>query len=90
MVSFTEPKRTMVRLYSRTRVTCVMSQRPLLPMVGDQPERRDAARNREVLLKAAQGLVEHCGVDSVTMDAVAQKAGVGKGTSSGGSTAEPD
>ena len=80
MVSFTEAKRTIVRFYSRTRVTCVMSQRPLLPMLGDQPERRDAARNREVLLKAAQGLVEHCGVDSVTMDAVAQKAGVGKGT----------
>ena len=53
-----------------------MSQRPLLPMLGDQPERRDAARNREVLLKAAQGLVEQCGVDSVTMDAVAQEAGV--------------
>jgi AcrR family transcriptional regulator len=80
MVSFTEAKRTMVRLYSHTRVTCVMTQRPLLPMLGDHPERRDAARNREVLLEAAEQLVEHCGVGSVTMDAVAQKAGVGKGT----------
>src|SRR5688500_17400306 len=76
----TNPKRTIVRLYSNIRATCVMSQHRLLPMFGDQPERRDAARNRAVLLEAAQELVEHCGVESVTLDAVAQKAGVGKGT----------
>jgi AcrR family transcriptional regulator len=58
-----------------------MSQRPLLPLLGDAaPERRDAARNREALLRAAEALVEHCGIDGVTMDAVAAKAGVGKGT----------
>jgi len=44
------------------------------------PERSDAARNREALLKAAQELVDHCGTDGVTMDAVAARAGVGKGT----------
>jgi AcrR family transcriptional regulator len=44
------------------------------------PERRDAARNRLALLEAAQRLVDHCGVDGVTMDAVAAAAGVGKGT----------
>jgi AcrR family transcriptional regulator len=44
------------------------------------PERRDAARNREALLRAAQELVERCGADAVTMDAVATAAGVGKGT----------
>ena len=44
------------------------------------PERADAARNRELLLVSAQRLVEHCGVDHVTMDALAQEAGVGKGT----------
>ena len=43
-------------------------------------ERSDAARNRQALLVAAQGLVDHCGVESVTMDAVAAAAGVGKGT----------
>ena len=58
-----------------------MSEPRLLPMIGDPPpERRDAARNREALLRAAEELIEHCGIDAVTMDAVAAKAGVGKGT----------
>jgi AcrR family transcriptional regulator len=58
-----------------------MSERPLLPILGqEQHERSDAARNREALLEAAARLVDHCGVDSVTMDAVAESAGVGKGT----------
>ena len=58
-----------------------MTERPLLPILGqDVRVRRDAARNREALLDAAQRLVEHCGVDAVTMDAVAEEAGVGKGT----------
>ena len=58
-----------------------MSEPRLLPMVGDAPpERRDAARNREALLRAAEELIDHCGIDAVTMDAVAAKAGVGKGT----------
>lgn len=56
-------------------------QYPLLPLLGDPaPERRDAARNREALLVAARELVEQQGVDAVTMDAVAARAGVGKGT----------
>jgi AcrR family transcriptional regulator len=54
---------------------------PLLPLIGaPPPERRDAARNRALLLDAAQELVERCGVEAVTMDAVATAAGVGKGT----------
>ncbi|MEO9324994.1 helix-turn-helix domain-containing protein [Nocardioides sp. C4-1] len=53
----------------------------LLPLAGDAPvERADAARNRELLLRAAADLVEACSVENVTMDAVAQRAGVGKGT----------
>lgn len=53
----------------------------LLPLLGARPpERRDAARNRERLLEAAQALVERCGTRGVTMDAVAAAAGVGKGT----------
>lgn len=53
----------------------------LLPL-ADEPaaERADAARNREALLNAAAELVDACDVDGVTMDAVAQRAGVGKGT----------
>ncbi|MBA8960349.1 AcrR family transcriptional regulator [Rhodococcus percolatus] len=54
---------------------------PLLPQIGvDPPERGDAARNRRLLLDAAALLVAERGVDAVTMDAVACKAGVGKGT----------
>jgi AcrR family transcriptional regulator len=53
----------------------------LLPMADDVPvERSDAARNRQILMDAATRLIDQCGVDSVTMDAVAEEAGVGKGT----------
>jgi AcrR family transcriptional regulator len=45
-----------------------------------RPERRDAARNRELLLETAHRLVDRHGVDAVTMEAVARAAGVGKGT----------
>ena len=58
-----------------------MSEPRLLPLLGEPArERRDAARNREALLVAAEALIDHCGIDGVTMDAVAAKAGVGKGT----------
>ena len=58
-----------------------MSERPLLPLLGEPtPERSDAARNREALLKAAEALIDHCGIEGVTMDALAARAGVGKGT----------
>ncbi|MBS3690341.1 AcrR family transcriptional regulator [Rhodococcus sp. OAS809] len=52
-----------------------------LPQIGAAPvERGDAARNRVLLLDAAALLVAERGVDAVTMDAVACRAGVGKGT----------
>ena len=58
-----------------------MSEPHPLPLLGAPPaERRDAARNRERLLAAAQELVDRCGTRGVTMDAVAAAAGVGKGT----------
>ncbi len=58
-----------------------MSERPLLRLLGEPaPERRDAARNREALLVAAEALIDHCGIEGVTMDALAARAGVGKGT----------
>ncbi len=58
-----------------------MSEPHFLPLLGaPPPERRDAARNRVLLLDAAKELVEHCGASGVTMDAVAAAAGVGKGT----------
>jgi AcrR family transcriptional regulator len=52
-----------------------------LPLIESRPApRRDAARNRAALLRAAAQLVDQCGIDGVTMDAVAAAAGVGKGT----------
>jgi len=53
----------------------------LLPLADDPgPERADAARNRELLLVAASELVRRCGAAAVTTEAVAERAGVGKGT----------
>lgn len=58
-----------------------MTEPELLPILGQEPrERSDAARNRDAVLCAAAALVARCGVESVTMDAVADAAGVGKGT----------
>ena len=58
-----------------------MPEPVLLPMADQRPrERSDAARNRAALLEAATRLVDRCGIDSVTMEAVAEAAGVGKGT----------
>jgi AcrR family transcriptional regulator len=52
-----------------------------LPLLGEPPrERSDAARNREALLAAADELIGECGVEAVTMEAIAVRAGVGKGT----------
>ncbi|MET8798100.1 helix-turn-helix domain-containing protein [Nocardia sp. NPDC004568] len=53
---------------------------PVLPGTGEPAERADAARNRRRLLDAAQELVRDHGVDALTMDALAKRAGVGKGT----------
>src|SRR6187431_410062 len=53
----------------------------LLPILGQPPrERSDAARNRDAVLCAARRLIDDRGVDALTMDAVAEAAGVGKGT----------
>jgi AcrR family transcriptional regulator len=52
-----------------------------LPVIEtDAPERQDAARNRERILCAARRLFEERGVSCVSMDDVAEAAGVGKGT----------
>lgn len=54
---------------------------PLLPLADEPaPRRRDAVRNREVVLSAARELVAEVGVDGVTMETLAARAGVGKGT----------
>jgi AcrR family transcriptional regulator len=53
--------------------------RPQLPS-RDAAERSDAARNRERLLMAARELIGECGAEGLTMDRLAEQAGVGKGT----------
>jgi AcrR family transcriptional regulator len=54
---------------------------PELPVLGEPPpERADAARNRAKILTAARRLFSERGVEQVSMDDVAQAAGVGKGT----------
>lgn len=52
-----------------------------LPMLNQsRANRSDAARNRELLLQTARRLFDEQGVDAVPMSAVAEAAGVGKGT----------
>jgi AcrR family transcriptional regulator len=51
-----------------------------LQMVGAVAERRDALRNRERVLTAAQRLVSESGVETLEIREVARAAGVGVGT----------
>ena len=52
-----------------------------LPVIQTQaPERADAARNRERILCAARRLFDEKGASCVSMDEIAEAAGVGKGT----------
>ncbi|MFW6694314.1 TetR/AcrR family transcriptional regulator [Streptomyces sp. MAR4 CNX-425] len=52
----------------------------LIPLGKPRPERADAARNRRLLLDAARRMIAEDGVGNVTMDDLAERAGVGKGT----------
>ncbi|MEV0393594.1 TetR/AcrR family transcriptional regulator [Polymorphospora rubra] len=45
-----------------------------------RPERADAARNRLTILRAAEQLLAEGNPDRVSLDRVAERAGVGKGT----------
>jgi AcrR family transcriptional regulator len=45
-----------------------------------RPERADAARNRRLLLAIAREMLAAEGADKLTMDALADRAGLGKGT----------
>jgi AcrR family transcriptional regulator len=52
------------------------------PMTWGSPhaERADAARNRRLLLAAAREIITGQGADKLTMDGLAKRAGLGKGT----------
>lgn len=43
-------------------------------------ERADAARNRAVLITTARDMLTDVGIDQITMDALAERSGLGKGT----------
>ena len=48
---------------------------------GSPPsERADAARNRRLLLATARKILDEQGTDKLTMDGLAERAGLGKGT----------
>ena len=51
-----------------------------LPWGRPREERADAARNRARLIEVARQMVEELGADKVTMDGLAERAGLGKGT----------
>ena len=52
-----------------------------IPLTAVEPaERADAARNRAKILAAAGELIAERGIEHVSMDDVARRAGVGKGT----------
>ena len=54
--------------------------RPVLPWGAPHAERADAARNRRHLLATARQMLAEQDPDKLTMDALAERAGLGKGT----------
>ena len=53
---------------------------PVLSWGAEPAERADAARNRRLLLAAAREMLAEEGADKLTMDGLAERAGLGKGT----------
>src|SRR6185437_5268890 len=78
LVARLRAKRTLPRLYSGP-YSWVMNHASLT-LGPVPPERADAARNRRHLLATARDMLAEQGVDKLTMDALAERAGLGKGT----------
>ncbi|MGW6599840.1 TetR/AcrR family transcriptional regulator [Streptomyces sp. NPDC055036] len=53
---------------------------PALPLRTPRVERADAVRNRQHLLATAREMLTEQGADTLTMDGLAERAGLGKGT----------
>jgi polyketide synthase 12 len=58
----------------------VVVERPVLPLGAPRLERADAVRNRQHLLATAREMLAEQGADKLTMDGLAERAGLGKGT----------
>jgi AcrR family transcriptional regulator len=52
----------------------------VVPLGRPRGERADAVRNREHLLDVAREMLAACGAEHLTMDSLAEQAGLGKGT----------
>ncbi|MEU8245345.1 TetR/AcrR family transcriptional regulator [Nonomuraea sp. NPDC048916] len=58
-----------------------MCGRQSLPVIGQpQPERADAARNRQKIIEVASRMIAERGADQLSLDEVAKEASVGVGT----------
>ncbi|MEV4171651.1 TetR/AcrR family transcriptional regulator [Nonomuraea sp. NPDC049709] len=58
-----------------------MRGRRSLPVIGQpQPERADAARNRQKIIEVAAKMIAESGAEGLSLDEVARVAGVGVGT----------
>jgi polyketide synthase 12 len=55
-------------------------ERPVVPLGAPRAERADAVRNRRHLLVTAREMLAEQGVEKLTMDGLAERAGLGKGT----------
>jgi polyketide synthase 12 len=55
-------------------------EHPVLPSGGPRGDRADAVRNRQHLLATAREMLAERGADKLTMDGLAERAGLGKGT----------
>jgi len=53
---------------------------PLVSLGTPRPKRADAVRNREHLIAVARELLDERGAAGITMDGLAERAGLGKGT----------
>lgn len=53
---------------------------PLVPLGGPRPKRADAVRNRDRLIAVARDALAERGAKGITMDGLAESAGLGKGT----------
>jgi polyketide synthase 12 len=57
-----------------------VDQPTVVPVGAPRAERADAVRNRRHLLATARGMLASQGAETLTMDALAEQAGLGKGT----------